>query len=422
MYSYSESIKNKVSRIAFGSCFNYRFLSKGRLDIFDILSETKLDYFIWTGDAVYFDKSNFKDKYTNENIHSQIAIQGFNYTKYSHSYKKLRESTNIIGIWDDHDYGINDGDGSFIYKDLLKKAFLDFLDENENSERRFENRSIYTSYKLYDNKVNIILLDVRYHKSHVSSIRKVYNNFKFYFDYNTFYDYQMIDEQQWEFLEKELSDESSLFKIIITGTQFLPFNRGMSEAWFPNERKRLFDLIIKHNTSGVIFISGDIHEAQVLRTSCMEEYIGYNLYEFTSSGLTHAFRLPFATLFVDNILLHDYYHSKSVAERNFGLMEFSFDNENKENSSIIITINKYNNETIHKVILSYKDLIFKKGNSTKCYFENVQYRSIFDLIYHSFLLMIEIFIHTLLFYRYFLFENVILIVIYIIEIYFVEDK
>lgn len=47
-------------------------------------------------------------------------------------------NTSIIGVWDDHDYGMSNGDRSFKSKDLMREIFLDFLDEPKDSERRLE--------------------------------------------------------------------------------------------------------------------------------------------------------------------------------------------------------------------------------------------------------------------------------------------
>ena len=61
----------------------------------------------------------------------------YNSTKYNKDYQKLVQSdTKIIGIWDDHDYGMNDVGGNFPYKNITREVFLDFLDEPKNSIRR----------------------------------------------------------------------------------------------------------------------------------------------------------------------------------------------------------------------------------------------------------------------------------------------
>lgn len=52
--------------------------------------------------------------------------------------------TQIIGIWDDHDYGINNGDMTYYNKNLTRRLFLDFIEEPEQSPRRKDiNEGIY---------------------------------------------------------------------------------------------------------------------------------------------------------------------------------------------------------------------------------------------------------------------------------------
>jgi alkaline phosphatase D len=46
--------------------------------------------------------------------------------------------TKVIGTWDDHDYGVNDGDINYINKHLMRDIFLDFVDEPDDSERRLD--------------------------------------------------------------------------------------------------------------------------------------------------------------------------------------------------------------------------------------------------------------------------------------------
>ena len=44
----------------------------------------------------------------------------------------------MIGVWDDHDYGTNDGDKTFKRKFVTRDIFLDFIGEPKDSERRME--------------------------------------------------------------------------------------------------------------------------------------------------------------------------------------------------------------------------------------------------------------------------------------------
>ena len=41
-------------------------------------------------------------------------------------YSKLRNTVDHLAIWDDHDYGINDGGGDFPHKAVAKELFLKF--------------------------------------------------------------------------------------------------------------------------------------------------------------------------------------------------------------------------------------------------------------------------------------------------------
>lgn len=55
--------------------------------------------------------------------------------------------TKVIGVWDDHDYGINNGGRTFEYKLQNRETFLDYLDEPKDSERRLDfNSSIHQDY------------------------------------------------------------------------------------------------------------------------------------------------------------------------------------------------------------------------------------------------------------------------------------
>ena len=44
----------------------------------------------------------------------------------------------MVGVWDDHDYGVNNGVKEFVLKDFTRKLFLDFIDEQLDSVRRLD--------------------------------------------------------------------------------------------------------------------------------------------------------------------------------------------------------------------------------------------------------------------------------------------
>jgi alkaline phosphatase D len=60
----------------------------------------------------------------------------FRKTKDFPNYAKLRETTPVIGVWDDHDYGKDNAGSEFCGKDLIRELYLNFIDEPKDSERR----------------------------------------------------------------------------------------------------------------------------------------------------------------------------------------------------------------------------------------------------------------------------------------------
>ena len=61
-------------------------------------------------------------------------------------YRKLRESVPIIGVWDDHDFGMDNLGKEYPNKDMAKTLFLDFLDEPIDSARRKTHDGTYQDY------------------------------------------------------------------------------------------------------------------------------------------------------------------------------------------------------------------------------------------------------------------------------------
>jgi alkaline phosphatase D len=78
----------------------------------------------------------------------------------------------------------------------------------------------------------------------------------------------MLGEEQWIWLEKIFKNSKETYIFIGSGTQILPIDRILTEAWYEKSRIRLFELIGKYKKSGVIFMSGDIHTGQIIRTPC----------------------------------------------------------------------------------------------------------------------------------------------------------
>lgn len=246
-YYVPSGLNKSIKRLAFGSCFN-GFLKK-RMDIFKTILNSDPDVFVWLGDTTYVDDpglhfftgSQFK-------LNVDQAKERYNSSFNEPEYGEFRKNKPVIGIWDDHDYGTNNGNKDYHGKETIKQIFLDFLEEPKDSNRRKEGRSIHTSYTFGQGlqSVKVIIPDLRF------DLTKS----------------QMMSEDQWAWLDKELNSEET-FTILISGVQFLTIYRSFwFETWHISERNRLVQLLKKHKKSGFFILSGDIHLGEFHKFEC----------------------------------------------------------------------------------------------------------------------------------------------------------
>jgi alkaline phosphatase D len=258
---------NGSTVIAFGSCSRQNIPNQRWNEVL----KHQPALWIWLGDNIYGDTHDMqvmKDKYE-----QQKSYPGYQ--------ELLRSSTEIIGTWDDHDYGVNDGGRNYSQKEESKKLSLEFL-EVPSDNPVWNHQGVYQSYQ-YDFEgylLTVILLDTRYFRD---TVYKDINT-KAYLPNNTG---DILGETQWVWLENELKNSEADFHIIGSSIQVIPEDHAY-EKWanFPTARKRLFDLLEKYPDKKTIMISGDRHIAEISRIDL--EGLPYPLYDFTSSGLTHS--------------------------------------------------------------------------------------------------------------------------------------
>jgi len=258
---------NVLLQIAIGSC-NRQDLDQR---IWQDINDEKPDLWIWLGDNVYGDTEDMarlEEKYVQQ--------------KYSFPYKFFRRDTPIIGIWDDHDYGVNDGDRNYPMRAESQRLMFDFLDVPKDSPFRTQ-QGAYQSYIFGSagKAVKVILLDARYFR-HELERNDGYQRYK----PNLTGD--ILGEAQWTWLEQELTNSDANIHLIASGIQIIPEEHGF-EKWanFPTARKRLLDLIARTQPNNPLLLSGDRHISEFSRLHY--EGLPDSLYEFTSSGLTHSY-------------------------------------------------------------------------------------------------------------------------------------
>lgn len=246
-----EPASGPVSQIAFGSCFK-EMLPAPSLEAIAAIGP---DVFIWMGDNIYGDSEDM-----------EVLRAKYQLVREHPGYARIRATAEVIGTWDDHDYGMNDAGKEYPMRRESQQLFLDFLDEPEGSVRR-KREGVYTVEDLGvpGRMVRVILLDLRYHRDPVGS------------------DGTMLGEAQWKWLEKMLVESTAQVNLLVSSIQLLPGEHRF-EKWanFPAERKRLLELLARPEVPPVLVLSGDRHMAEI---SCDRVSCGYPLFEVTSSSL-----------------------------------------------------------------------------------------------------------------------------------------
>lgn len=231
--------------------------------IFETMANTPAAFHVWLGD----------NWYTREVDHE--SPWGLNY-RASHDratpvLQRFLASMPQYAIWDDHDYGPNDQNKSYIHKEASRKIFSAYTCNPSCGE---EGKGIYTKISYSD--ADLFLTDDRYFRSApelADSIKSLPNGEKTFFG-----------KQQLQWLQNALLQSKATFKIICVGSQVLnPYNNFECFRQYASEYRELMDFLQTQPVSGVLFFSGDRHHSEVIRT---ERPGTYPLYDVTISPYT----------------------------------------------------------------------------------------------------------------------------------------
>ncbi len=330
IFFYISPISAQTTLITFGSCGH----EMKPQPILQKIADIKPDFFIYLGDNIYgdtYDMHEFKAKY--KKLGDKAEFQA------------LKKSTTLLATWDDHDYGWNDIGRHYAQKDSSKKLFLEFFEEPKDSER-YKRAGIYNAM-IYDFKgknVQIILLDTRTFRDNLRNYRGELHNDRQYFYALDYFPHETTDStllgvDQWKWLEGELKKPADL-RIIASSTQFaIAFNGYEAWANFPHEQTKMLDLIKKTKANGVLFISGDVHYAEISKIKYPDLY---PIYDFTSSGITSTWH--FATPNINRI-------EGPVMENHYGKISIDWSKQDPEIKMEAIDISD-NQRFEHTILLS----------------------------------------------------------------------
>ncbi len=317
--SYSQA---KTYSIAFGSCDNQRLKN----ELWKSIDENHPAAWIWGGDDVYSDTEDMKELKENYDIQKNDS-----------DYLQFISNKQILGTWDDHDYGLNDGGEEYPYKRESQQLLFDFLGTSKDAPERFRD-GVYNSRVIdFDgNKVKVIVLDTRFFRT---AVTKAVNSKK-RLQPNPYGQGTILGEAQWKWLEQELNTSDAQFNVIVSSIQLVSDKHGF-ECWgnFPHEIDKLEKMLVASKAKGTFIISGDRHIATF--SSKKVANLNYPLVDFTSSGLTHVY-----SSFSNEE--NPYLIGKVIAEKNFGLLQFDF-----TNNRVIMQIRGLENKLLGEHIQQY---------------------------------------------------------------------
>ena len=303
-FIYAESIK-----IGLGSCLDQDYPQP----IWQSIKKEDLNYFIFLGDNVYGDTR-----------YGSLRKMKSAYDKQKKVLPDFLNDISIFSIWDDHDFGINDGGADYRFKRRAQELYLDFWEITKDDDRS-NREGIYFSKNeiFFDKKFKFIFLDTRFFRSKLKGKKSNYIE-------NIEPDATILGNAQWTWLENELKSDFD-FLFIFSSIQIIAKDHRF-EKWsnFPIERAKLFELLEKFNDKTILF-SGDRHRAGIYRKN--------GIIEVTSSSMNKP-----GSSFSET---DSYLIGKTYPQENYGVLEIL-------ENTIDIKIKDIKGNTLNSIKKSYE--------------------------------------------------------------------
>ncbi len=258
-------------------------------------------FMLWLGDHVYFWKTETDSPWAMNARYRQARALP--------ELQPLLQATRHYAIWDDHDYGPNDSNRSFVFKDDSLDLFRRYWANPGYGLRELP--GIFTTFSYGD--VDFFLLDDRFYRAddRTAQPKNELDLMKEAKDWVIAYNpltrilgrryagggpiwlgesKVLFGPEQIDWLKQALIQSRASFKVIASGSQL--FNdASREEGWhnFPGEREAFLTWLKEQNVPGVLFLSGDRHHTELLRR---KEKDLYPIFELTCSPLTSSPRFP----------------------------------------------------------------------------------------------------------------------------------
>ncbi|MGZ5279499.1 MAG: hypothetical protein ACXWC9_06135 [Pseudobdellovibrionaceae bacterium] len=236
--------------------------------MWDRLQAEHPDFLILNGDTVYVDSFEFVER--------NKATETDLWQRYVDTFRRIPlyhwpELVPVFSTWDDHDFGTNDSDQTFISKDAALRLF----------------HAIFGGAELPGVWVQ--------GPNGVSSVLHAFGQSFYFMDDRTFRQpnknqtvqdpYGQWGQSQHEWLLANLMLQNRPAWVINGNQCFNGKDLSFKESFEANHPKEFVALIdqLKQVPSPVVFGSGDVHISEIMRIP--QDRIGYETYELTSSSM-----------------------------------------------------------------------------------------------------------------------------------------
>lgn len=256
--------KAGIFQFAFSACFRERYKPHY---IFDYIQKQSPTFVALLGDNMYGDYDgdiNKLERLRRDRTYRQEMILGGEYlppgetviealrNKYHRNFDEYFQGVSnhipIMAIWDDHDYGQDNSDGTYRYKDEAKQVFLETFPTYP-----YETKEGGLHYRFSVADVDFFVLDTRWYRTAMQVEDGP--------------DKTMLGQQQLEWLLAGLKASKAAFKMILSSVSWNDYGGDTSsgrpgfDSWrgYLYERNKILAFIEDEAIPGVLIFSGDQH-------------------------------------------------------------------------------------------------------------------------------------------------------------------
>jgi len=295
-------------KIAVVSCLS-DFYSK-HFKIWDTLVSKNPEYLLMIGDNVYADQTT-ANSYAQTN--PEIIWERYVDARLRFPVYFQQKLIPTHGLWDDHDYGLNNGNRDFKYKDDAKEIFEAFFAQDLSNDDWSKSTGVGGLLSLGD--FNLYFLDGRSFRTEEKSGSHL-----------------GLDQSAW--LYSKLREEVTP-SLVIKGDQFFGGYHSY-ESFEGNHPENFQDFVaeLKQMKTPFVFISGDRHLSEIMQFP--RSLFGKPSFEITSSPMH-------AKTFSEEVDNNPWRVVSEKAKVNFTIIE----NEAKDNHWFLDVENIGENAEIH---------------------------------------------------------------------------